>query len=833
MPVYTLKKIAEMIGGECIQSAGLNWQSVEIRFLSTDSRTLLSGAETLFFALRSERNDGHRYIADLYNKQVRAFVVNELPGRLDAYPDAFFIQVEDVLKALQKLAAKHRETFTAPVLGITGSNGKTIVKEWLFELLQQEINIVRSPKSYNSQIGVPLSLWLLEPDHELAIIEAGISLPGEMQKLERMIHPQIGIFTTITGAHQENFKNNEEKIREKLELFKKSEKLIYCRDHEEIHHEILKYPFQKTIKLISWSTQFSGADLYVPSIISTLQGVKIEALYKDDWFEIEIPFQDEASIENALHCLTFILSGYEEKAFNFLSRFSQLEPVAMRLEIKKGINHCTLINDSYNSDINSLRIATNCLDAQAANTGLRKIVILSDILQSGITPQELYKEVDRILTNRKIDRMIGVGPALYRYQGVFSTENAMFFEDTHDFLEQFSETSFRDEIILIKGARQFHFDAIASRLQEKAHQTVLEVNLNALVHNLNFFRNKLEPGVKMMAMVKAFSYGSGSVEIARVLEYQRVDYLAVAIADEGVELRKAGIRIPIVVMNPEAHSFDTMIEFRLEPNIYSLSLLRRFHHAARKNAIRNFPIHVKIDTGMKRLGFDSAEEIRHMIELIKSEQALYVASVFSHLAVSDDPDQNAFTQEQFKRFEELSALLLSDFEHPILRHILNSAGIERFPDHQYDMVRLGIGLYGISAVEAPGTLKCVSTLKTTISQIREVKAGETISYGRRGSLLHDSRIAILPIGYADGLNRRLSNGVGEVLVNGKKAPFIGTICMDMCMIDLTGIDAKEGDSVILFGEQISIEKMAEALETIPYEILTGISQRVKRVYYQE
>jgi len=832
MPVYKLQKIVELIGGELIQPSGLKPMSVEIRFLSIDSRTLLSGAETLFFALRSERNDGHRYIADLYKKQVRSFVVNELPGKLDAFPGAFFIQVEDVLGALQCLAAKHRKTFSAPVLGITGSNGKTIVKEWLFELLQQEMNIVRSPKSYNSQVGVPLSLWLLEPENELAIIEAGISLPGEMKKLQEMILPQLGIFTTITGAHQENFKSKEEKIREKLELFRCSETLIYCRDHKGIHNEVLVFPFQKNIRLISWSKEFKDADLYVSTIASASSGSKIEVLFNGNRFEVEIPFRDEASIENALHCLTFILANYKEKAFDILQRFSLLEPVAMRLEIKKGINHCTLINDSYNSDINSLRIAANYLDAQASNTGLRKTVILSDILQSGISPQKLYKEVDRIFKNRKINRMIGVGAALCRYQDSFSVEDSMFFENTHEFLEKLSESSFRDEIILIKGARRFHFDAIASRLQEKAHQTVLEVNLNSLVHNLNFFRNKLNPGVKMMAMVKAFSYGSGSIEIARLLEYQQVDYLAVAIADEGVELRKAGIRIPIVVMNPEEHSFDTMIEYRLEPNIYSFSLLQKFHHAARKNAIRNFPVHVKIDTGMNRLGFDNGKEIRLLIDLIKRDQALYVSTVFSHLAVSDDPDQDLFTLEQFNRFETLSAPILSGFNHPVLRHILNSAGIERFPDNQYDMVRLGIGLYGIS-IKEPGRLKCVSTLRTTISQIREVKAGETISYGRRGKAIQDSRIAILPIGYADGLNRRLSNGAGEVLVNGQKAPFIGTICMDMCLIDITGIEAKEGDSVIIFGEQNSIEKMAEALDTIPYEILTCISQRVRRIYYQE
>jgi len=829
MTSYLLSEIAQIIGGKLIKNGNSN--NVTIRFLSFDSRNILSGKETLFFALRSERNNGHKYINDCYSKEVRSFVVEKLPDNYEKYLESSFVLVNSSLDALQRLAAFHRKRFSYPVTGITGSNGKTIVKEWLAELLSPEKNIVRSPRSYNSQLGNPLSVWLMDNRFDLALFEAGISKPGEMEKLEDILQPEYGLITHIGTAHLENFSSPEQLVREKLKLFINSKLIVYCCDFDLLQNEIRKTDFVKNPKFFCWSEKTKDADLFVSSVEKDNYFTKIQAVYRSEKVNLTIPFTDEAHIENAIHCWTFMLAiGYVPGKFE--ERFLKLTPIAMRLELKKGINGCTIINDSYNSDTASLVNALDFLQQQSGNGKYKSTLIISDILQSGEAPKILYSEIADFIHLRKIDRLICIGPEISRFMKLFRIPDKRSFPSFEEFMVHFNENDFNHEIILLKGARQFRFDRISALLQEKAHQTVMEINLDAMIHNFNFYRQRISPKTKMVAMVKAFSYGTGSVEVARILQYHGVDYLAVAIADEGIELRNNGIETPILVMNPEEHSFDAMIENNLEPNIYRFSLLEKFDEALKRNAVNNFPVHIKLDTGMKRLGFDNEEELLKVIEYIRSQNRIFIRSVFSHLAVSDDPSNDEFTKEQFERFERFSKLISDSFDYKILRHILNSSGIERFPEKEFDMVRLGIGLYGISPF-LQNKLKNVATLKTTISQIRNVKPGETIGYGRRGIASDPMKIAVLPIGYADGFNRHLGNGIGKVVINGSKAPVIGSICMDMCMVDITGIKAKEGDKAIIFGEELPVTELAEWLKTIPYEILTSVGQRVKRIYFKE
>jgi alanine racemase len=821
-----MQSIAGRIGARVIQRK----QNYPVYYLATDSRTIVSGYETLFFSLVTPRNDGHQYIDHAYAKGVRGFVISSLDFEVEKYRDATFLLVVDTLDALQKLASSVRDSFSGKVIGITGSNGKTVVKEWLSELLADECITVRSPKSYNSQIGVPLSGWLMKDGADLAIIEAGISHPGEMERLQQIVKPNIGVFTNIGEAHQSNFKSLKQKIEEKLNLFKQSDTIIYRSDYSLIDEAIKKVAEKKDIRTFSWSMMDEQADLFVFIVQKVPEGCGIVAQSGERTYAISIPFSDDASVENALSCLaTLIVLGKDDEPV--LNRFSILQPVAMRLEIKQGVNDCVIINDSYNSDINSLSIALDTLEQQASEVFLKKTVILSDIHYSSKTDSELYSELAGIIRLRGVERFIGIGPNLKAQMGLFPA-NSEFYNSTGEFLARIDKKDFNQEAILIKGARVFAFDQIASFLQHKAHETVLEIDLSALVHNLNYFRSKLDPGTKIMVMVKAFSYGNGNAEIARLLEFHHVDYLAVAIADEGVELRRAGITLPIVVMNPEVHSFDIMLENRLEPNIYSVRLLEQFLSIARRNAVRSFPIHVKIDTGMKRLGLETESEISQFLAIINQGKELFISSVFSHLAASDEPVHDEFTRYQIRKFEQLSSLIQSGASNPVIRHILNSSGLERMPECQFDMVRLGIGLYGVNPTNQD-VLQNVSTLKTTVSQLREVKAGDTIGYGRKGIADKDMQIAVLPIGYADGLNRRLSNSVGKLWINGHLAPIIGNICMDMCMIDVTGLGVKEGDRVVVFGKEYPVSEMAAALDTIPYEVFTSVSQRVKRVYFQE
>mgnify|MGYP000860862975 CR=1 FL=1 len=823
MSGYTVSQISAAVNGK-LHTA--NEIDSRIYTISIDSRTVFDPEATLFFALKTERNNGHKYITDLIWEGVRTFVISEYSEELKPHANCWFIVVDDTLQALQQLAAWHRSQFQVPVIGITGSNGKTIVKEWLFELLQSK-SVLRSPKSYNSQVGVPLSVWNLKAGHELAIFEAGISRPGEMHNLAEIIKPTIGILTNLGDAHQENFKSKREKLLEKLQLFVSCDKVVFCKDHElvcETIHQII--PKGKTI---GWSFSDRSADLFL-SKADIGYSTEITTTFEGKTITIRLPFQDIASIENACHCLALVLTQHWATDV-VIMLFSRLQPVAMRLEIKDGVNNCLLINDYYNSDLNSLQIALGFLNNHAVHPYSGKTVILSDIQQAGFSDDKLYTEVSRLLKLNKVTQLIGIGHRIKKFADVFDS-SASFFESTNQFLETIQPNRFKGECILLKGARDFHFERISSALQKKYHQTVLEIDLNAMVDNLNFFRSLIRPETRIMIMVKAFSYGSGFAEVARILQYHKVDYLAVAVADEGIELRQSGIDLPIIVMNPESHSFENMIEFRLEPNIYSEEIFESFLRVLQQHAVIGYPVHLKLDTGMHRLGFDSVDKVERIASLLVNQEEMIVRSVFSHLAGSDEAVHDEFTINQINCFEQLSTIILKKLPYKIFRHILNSAGIERFTKYQYEMVRLGIGLYGVSAIENP-QVKSISRLKTSISQIRKVEAGQTIGYGRKGKVTNPAQIAVLPIGYADGYDRRLSNGVGKVFIRGKIAPVIGNICMDMCMVDVTGMEVSVGDEVELMGEHIHVNDIAKNIGTISYEILTGISQRVKRVYLQE
>ncbi|MEO6884364.1 MAG: bifunctional UDP-N-acetylmuramoyl-tripeptide:D-alanyl-D-alanine ligase/alanine racemase [Bacteroidia bacterium] len=811
--------------------SGNGHSTAVIKHLLIDSRKIINAENSLFFAIKGERHNGHQFIADLYEKGVRNFVVSDVIVDENKFPNASFLMVDDTLKALQTIASNHRRLFSIPVIGITGSNGKTIVKEWLYQLLREDLNIVRSPKSFNSQVGVPLSVWQMDSLHQLAIFEAGISKHEEMERLEKIIFPTIGIFTNIGEAHNENFENNSKKINEKLKLFIHAEALIYCKDFLPINTQISENKSLHKLKLFTWSRK-TKADLQIGKITKYPKETEIQGVYKNNFLRIKIPFMDEGSIENTIHCwATMLLLNYDNKVI--AERMACLSPVAMRLELKEGINNCSIINDSYNSDLGSLSIALDFLNQQKQHP--KKTVVLSDILQSGKNEHDLYKEVAEMLSQKGVSKLIGIGEAISRQAEIFEVEK-LFFKTTAEFLNKCNTHFFRDETILLKGARAFGFEEISNLLQQKTHETVLEINLNAMVHNLNYFRSKLKPDTKIMAMVKAFSYGSGSFEIANVLQFQRVDYLAVAYSDEGIELRKAGITLPIMVMNPEEQSYDSMIQYNLEPEIFSFRILNLFDEAARRSkneSKKTLPIHLKIDTGMHRLGFEE-KDINKLIVQIKNNKNLCISSIFSHLAASDETQHDGFTKTQIEKFIFMSDEIASHFSYPMMRHILNSAGAVRFPEAQLDMVRLGIGLYGIGANEMEQMhLQNVSCLKTTISQIKNIPAGESVGYSRKGIVANNRQIATIPIGYADGLSRKLGNGNGKMLVNGQLASIVGNVCMDMCMIDITTIPAKEGDEVIVFGENYTITDMAKAIDTIPYEILTNVSRRVKRVYFQE
>lgn len=820
---YTLERIASLVGAHL-------WgdEAVEVRWLLTDSRSLCFPEDTLFFALESRRNDGHRYISELYRRGVRSFVVSRLPEDMTSCPDANFLQVVSPLKALQRLAERHREAFGIPVVGITGSNGKTVVKEWLYQLLSPGKSVTRSPRSYNSQIGVPLSVWNLDEKNEVGLFEAGISEPGEMEALQSVIQPTIGVFTCLGDAHQENFISYEQKCLEKLRLFKDAKVLVYDMDDARIAGCVNRSAFKG--EYFAWSRQRRDVPLYIASVEKREAETVVSYIYKGKESSYSIPFIDEASLVNSVSCLAVCLHlGMSPEAV--AARMAVLEPVAMRLEVKEGRSGCTLINDSYNSDYNSLDIALDFMNRRPDCAGRKRTLVLSDIEQAGGAPEDLYGRVARLVAMRGVEKFIGVGPCLSAVRGLFGME-ACFYRSTDELLGSGVLDTLHDEVILIKGARSFRFDVLTEHLALKVHETTLEVNLNAVVDNLNYYRSFMKPETKMVCMVKASAYGAGAVEIAKTLQDHQVDYLAVAVADEGVDLRKAGITANIMIMNPEMSSFPTLFEYDLEPEVYSFRLLEALTHEAEKEGVTHFPIHVKLDTGMHRLGFDPEKDMPLLVERLKRQSAVIPRSVFSHFVGSDSDDFDAFSARQYELFLKGSAQLQQAYSHKILRHICNSAGIEHFPERHLEMVRLGLGLYGINSRNNE-ILHNVSTLKTTILQIHEVPKEDTVGYSRKGRLTRDSRIAALPIGYADGLDRKLGCGRAYCLVNGQRAPYVGNICMDVCMIDVTDIDCREGDTAIIFGDNLPVTVLSDAVGTIPYEILTGVSARVKRVYYQD
>ena len=820
---YTISEIAKILNAEL--NRGSDFVNQHITNIVTDSRSWFKAENAVFIAITGPRNNGHSYIPNLIEKGITTFIISDASV---ISKKATFLLVENTTAALQKLASHNRQQQNYEVIGITGSNGKTIVKEWLHQLLAGEFRIVRNPKSYNSQIGVPLSVLLMNRDFDLGIFEAGISQPGEMQNLAEIIKPTIGIFTNIGDAHQEGFDSFQQKTEEKLLLFTSCKKLIFNADSEIICKSAEEFCKTNSIEKIDWSLTKTDTSICF-SAKKAGDSTEIFATIDNKNYNFRIPFTDDSSIENACHCFT-ASSILCTDLNSILPEFENLYPVEMRLEIKQGINNCLLVNDFYNSDLNSLSIALSVLHQQAAKAHLYKQVILSDIQQTGLPKSELYSQVNKLLTDWKMDEIIGIGTEISRYSELFSMRKS-FFDSLADFEKQFNRTRFQSSAILIKGARQFTFEKISQRLQFKAHQTQLEIDLNALTHNLNVFKKLLRPQTKIMVMVKAFSYGSGDVEIASLLQYQNVDYLAVAVTDEGVLLRNAGIHTPIIVMNPEQSSFQQIIDYQLEPNIYSIELLENFVKTISQNGLNEFPVHLKIDTGMNRLGFKTNEEIAQVIQLVQENGCIKVKSVFSHLAASDDSSFDSFTNEQISRFEEVSAMISKSFPYKIDRHILNSAGIERFPDKQFEMVRLGIGLYGISNTGLP--LQNIGTLRSTVSQVKKVQLTETVGYSRKCKIEVESEIAIVPLGYADGLDRKLGNRNGSAFIHGNRADIIGNICMDMLMLDVTGLNVKPGEKVEIFGPNITITELAEKAGTIPYEILTGISQRVKRVYLQE
>jgi len=829
--IYSIEKVTALIGAHRFGTHAGN-----ISFLLIDSRSLCFPEETLFFALHTERNDGHRYIHELYNRGVRNFVVETLPDSWqERYPQANFLRVPNTLKALQRLAERHRDEYQIPIVGITGSNGKTVVKEWIYQLLLPSHTVTRSPRSFNSQIGVPLSVWLLNEHTRIGLFEAGISQPNEMQALRDIIQPTIGVFTSLGSAHQENFSSMREKCLEKMKLFQDAKTIVYPADDPVIAEVIAtecqpgahfgRYDHTERMACRLLDSQVVGNQAHIrASFRCELEG-------GETLFDYILPFIDEASIRNSMICAATCLQlGLTLDVIR--ERLLHLEPVAMRLEVKPGINDCTLINDSYNNDLDSLVIAMDFMNRRPDCEGRKRTLILSDIFQSGLRPEQLYKQVSEIVSKGGVEKFIGIGAEISARQEDIRIPEKYFFPTTEAFLESDLFKQLHSEVILLKGARRYGFDLITDQLVEKVHETILEVNLNAVVKNLNYFRSFLKSETKMVCMVKADAYGSGAIEVAKTLQDHRVDYLAVAVADEGVTLRQNGITSNIMIMNPEMTAFKTMFDHELEPEVYSFRLMDALIKAARKEGITGYPVHIKIDTGMHRLGFNPEKDIDEVIYRLQQQNAIIPRSVFTHFVGSDSDDFDAFSAMQFERFDKASKKLQSAFSHHILRHIDNSAGIEHFPERQLDMCRLGIGLYGVDSRDNR-ILNNVCTLKTTILQIRHVPKEETVGYSRRGVLQRDSVIAAIPIGYADGLDRHLGRGHGYCLVNGQKAPYVGNICMDVAMIDVTDIDCHEGDTVEIFGDNLPVTVLSDILDTIPYEILTGVSNRVKRIYFQD
>lgn len=801
-----------------------------ITSLLTDSRSLIRPEGTLFFAIHGEGNDGHKYIPELYRMGVRNFVVTAIPDSMTDIKDINWVIVDDTISALQRTAARFPD-FKGEIIAVTGSRGKTTLKEWIFQLMEPLSDISRSPRSYNSQIGVPLSMWEISPDANLAIIEAGISQKGEMMNLANCINPDTVIITNIGDAHAEGFESQSEKIREKLNLAKADSvnTVIYCADYSEVVEAVAE--LRPEINKIGWSLHNPDASIF----IHTYQREKMQTLftytYNGKEFSFTAPLAGNSDIENACNALAYMLKAKVDPRV-IADRFSNLHKIGTRLNVTDGIGGCSVILDSYTSDISSLLPA---LDFMRRRKGPRQIstLILSDLLHESASQEELYKQVAELVSKAGIDRFIAVGPNLTKYKTLFPA-GSLFFNNTGELLATLSPSDFHEEIILLKGSPEYNFSEIAEMLERRKHETVMEINLDAIVSNYNYFRSQLPASTGIICMVKASGYGAGSYEIAKTLQDCGAAYLAVAVIDEGIELRNRGITMPVMVMNPKIVNYKSMFAYRLEPEIYSFEMLRDVMAEAEKNNLRQYPIHIKLDTGMHRMGF-IGEELPELMDILESNNAVRAKSIFSHLATADCIDMDDYTELQLSRFASYTDYMLGRSKHPIMRHILNSAGILRFPEYHYDMARLGIGLYGANTLpaEIEKTLAVVSTLRTPIIAIREYAPGETIGYGRYGKIERPSKIATIPIGYADGMNRHFGRGNTYVLVNGKEAPTIGNICMDMCMIDVTDIDCKVGDSVEIFGPNAPLQRLADTLDTIPYEILTAVSPRVKRIYYRE
>ncbi|MCX6210439.1 MAG: bifunctional UDP-N-acetylmuramoyl-tripeptide:D-alanyl-D-alanine ligase/alanine racemase [Bacteroidetes bacterium] len=821
--MYTIHQISTILNAEAI----INNDAI-IEYLLIDSRKISFPNTSLFFALVGNRRDGHSYIKDAYKQGVRHFVIKHSFDTSE-YSDANFLIVNDTLNALQTLAAHHRKQFNIPVIGITGSNGKTIVKEWLNQLLQNDFNIVRSPRSYNSQVGVPLSIWQMKAANTLGIFEAGISTVDEMENLQKIIQPTIGILTNIGVAHNDGFENNRQKIQEKLKLTKDCKQIICNGDDELIRSHCEKL---SNLETFYWGKNTSS-NLQIIEEVKTSNKTTLKAFYQNKNIEIVVPFTDEASIANACTCwAAMLLLGLENNII--IERMLQLQPVEMRMQLLPVINNCILINDSYSNDSSSFYIALDYLVTNATNR--KKTIIVSDFSGIEKTNAAVYINFIEQLSNNKIDRVVGIGTEISKYPESFINKGIepIFYETTSSFLNSITTHSFKDEYILLKGGRSFNFERISKWLQQKTHQTVMEINLTALVHNLKEYQKNVLPTTKTMAMVKAFSYGSGSIEIAKALQFHKVDYLAVAYTDEGIDLRKAGISLPIMILNVEEENFDALIEYNLEPEIFSFTIYKAFHQYLLQQGISDFPVHIKFNTGMNRLGFEVAEA-NELATLLATNKTMLVKSVLSHLAASEDTNQDEFTKHQQQLFEDACSIIHNKLNYNFIKHIANSAAIFRNPSSQYDMVRLGIGLYGVdSAVEHQLQLQTVATLKTTIAQIRTVKANDSIGYNRRGVVTRDSKIATVRIGYADGLSRSLSNGKGSMFLHNRLAPIIGSVCMDMTMIDITDIpEAKENDTVEIFGKHLPVQDIAKWSNTIAYETLSTISQRLRRIYVEE
>lgn len=803
----------------------LNADNPEIEYLAFDSRNIAVPSKTLFFAITTSKNDGHHYIGELIQKGVRNFIVTRTIEQFAQYPEASFIQVKDAVCALQAIVAHHRQQFAYPVVGITGSNGKTIVKEWLSQMLVPEYHVVKNPNSYNSQIGVPLSVWQMNERHNLAIFEAGISKPDEMEKIAEVIKPTIGILTNIGAAHDGFFQNKEKKLIEKAKLFNHCQTIIYNADNQMID-DFFNQNDRFHNRTISWGKK-DGADFHIDFINHT----DFHTMVSLNQQLIDIPFSDAGSVENALHASVLLLHlGFSASQIN--QKLAQLSPVSMRMEIKEGIQNSVIINDTYSLDMSSLRIALDFMNAQTQL--VRKTVIISDFEQAGDFNEADYQSINNLLIHKGITRLIAVGRNFCEHRSAFHFAKQSFYQNTADLLSNLHQEPFLQEVILVKGARSYQFEQVVEALQYKTHRTVLNVSLPALINNLNYYRSLLQPNTKMVAMVKAQSYGLGDAELINELIYHNIDYLAVAYTDEGVRLRKRNINRPIIVLGAEAHSFEAMINYNLEPEIFNFHYLHKLAELLKLHPeIQSFNIHIKLDTGMHRLGFDE-QDLPSLTTLIKQYPKLKIRSIFSHLAAAEDPDEDEFTRSQIAKFEKMSRYLIDHFDYPILRHILNSAGISRFPESQYDMVRLGIGLYGFSSVpQDKKHLQNTVTLKTVVTQVKKIPANETIGYNRAYKTFQESQIAIIPIGYADGFPRELGNGIGKVFIAGHLAPIVGKICMDMCMVDITGLSVQEGDEVTIYGDINPIDKVAASIHRIPYELLTSISKRVQRIYIKD